>query len=70
MGIKEKSGVESETWEESETKVKALREHIGSEKKKSGRKDHHSKIFKLQAEWESVKQIQGAEIWDDQIYIN
>ena len=50
MGIKEKSGVESETWEESETKVKALREHIGSEKKKRGRKDHHSKIFKLQAE--------------------
>ena len=40
MGIKEKSGEESETWEESEAKVKVfltkslLREHIGSERKK------------------------------------
>ena len=50
MGIKEKSGVESETWEESETKVKVLREHIGSEKKKRRKKGHHSKIFELQAE--------------------
>ena len=32
MGIKEKSGVESETWEESETKVKVfLQEKLGSE---------------------------------------
>ena len=37
MGIKEKSGVESETWEESETKVKVLREHIGKkEERKKG----------------------------------
>ena len=50
MGIKEKSGVESETWEESEAKVKILRERIGLEKKKREKKDHHSKIFKLQAE--------------------
>ena len=40
MDIKEKSGEESETWEESEAKVKVfltkslLREHIGSERKK------------------------------------
>ena len=32
MGIKEKSGVESETWEESETKVKIfLQEKLGLE---------------------------------------
>ena len=31
MGIKEKSGVESETWEESETKVKFFAEKLGLE---------------------------------------
>ena len=32
MGMKEKSGVESETWEESEAKVKVfLQEKLGSE---------------------------------------
>ena len=34
---------------------------MGSERKKREKKDHHGKIFKLQAVWESVKQIQGAE---------
>ena len=71
MGIKEKPGVESETWEESKTKVKIfLKEKMGldTEERKNWKegwvktKDHQSKIFKLQVAWESVKQIQGAEI--------
>ena len=41
-------------------KESLLRQHAGSERRKE--KDHHSKIFKLQAAWESVKQIPGAEI--------
>ena len=43
MGIMEKSGVESETWEESETKVKVLREHIG--KKEERKKGPSQQIF-------------------------
>ena len=45
MGIKEKSEVESETWEKSETKL----ERTLDLEERRGKMDHHSKVFKLQA---------------------
>ena len=76
LGIKEKSEVESEIWQKSEAKVEAsLQEKLGLEtdeitietahsigKKEEGkRRTIMAKFLKLQAAWESVKQIQGAE---------
>ena len=64
MGIREESGVESETWEESKSKMKVfLQEKLGLEtdeiiieratwdrkERRKKKKDHHSKIFELQA---------------------
>ena len=43
-----------------------MREELGFEERRGEKNDHHSKILKLAA-WESVKQIQVAEVmgWSD-----
>ena len=77
MGIKEKSGVESETWQESETEEKVFlqknlvleteditieKAHEIGEKEEGKIRIIVAKFLKLQTARESVKQIQGAEI--------
>ena len=76
LDIKEKSGVESETWQKSKAKVEvSLQEKLDLEtdeitietahrigKKEEGkRRTIMAKLLKLQAAWKSVIQTQGAE---------
>ena len=85
MGIKEKSRVESETWEESETKVKVfLQEKLGLEtdeitferahgigKKEEGKRRTIIAKFLNYKQLEKVlKKYKELKLWEDQIYIN
>ena len=85
MGIKEKSGVESETWEESEAKVKVfLQEKMGLEtdeitierahrigKKEEGkRRTIIAKFLNYKQREKVLNKCKELKLWEDQIYIN
>ena len=85
MGIKEKSGVESETWEESETKVKVfLLEKLGLEadkitierthriaKKEEGkRRTIIAKFLNYKQREKVLNKYKELKLWEDRIYIN
>ena len=85
MGIKEKSEVESETWEESETKTKIfLQEKLGLEteginierarmiRKKDERKRRSiiAKYLNYNQHEKMLKKYKELKLWEDQIYIN
>ena len=85
MGIKEKSGVENETWEESETKMKVfLQEKLGLEtdeitfdrvyrigKKKEGKRRTITAKFLNYEHCEKVlNEYKELKLWGDQFYIN
>ena len=85
MGIKEKSGVESETWEESEAKVKVfLEEKLGLEtdeitierahrirQEEEGKRRTIIENFLNYKQHEKVlKKYKELKLWEDQIYIN
>ena len=85
MGIKEKSEVESETWEESETKTKFfLQEKLGLEteginierarmiRKKDERKRRSiiAKYLNYNQHEKMLKKYKELKLWEDQIYIN
>ena len=85
MGIKEKSGVESETWDESETKVKVfLQEKLGLEtdeisierahmigKKEEGkRRTIIAKFLNYKQREKMINKYKKLKLWEDQIYIN
>ena len=85
MGIKEKSGVESETWDESETKVKVfLQEKLGLEtdeitierahmigKKEEGkRRTIIAKFLNYKQREKMLNKYKKLKLWEDQIYIN
>ena len=85
IGTKEKSGVESETWEENEIKVKVfLQEKLGLEtdeitierahgirKKKEGkRKTIMAKFLNYKQCEKVLNKYKELKIWEDQIYIN
>ena len=85
MGIKEKSGVESETWEENETKVKVfLQEKLGLEtdeitierahrigKKEEGkRRTIIAKFLNYKQREKVLNKYKELKLWEDQIYIN
>ena len=85
MGIKEKSEVESETWEKSEAKVKVfLQEKLGLEtdeitierahriwKKEEGKRRTIIAKFLNYKQCEKVlNKYKELKLWEDQIYIN
>ena len=78
MGIKKKSGVESETWEESETKVKDfLQEKLGSgtekitiERKEGKRRTIIPKFLNYKQPEKVLNKYKERKLWEDQIYIN
>ena len=85
MSIKEKCGVESETWEESETKVKVfLQEKLGLEtdeitiervhrigKKEEGkRRTIIAKFLNYKQREKVLNKYKELKLWEDQIYIN
>ena len=85
MGIKEKSGVESETWEESEVKAKVfLQEKLGLEtdeitierahrigKKEEGkRRTIIAKFLNYKQREKVLNKYKELKLWEDQIYIN
>ena len=85
MAIKEKSGVESETWEESETKVKVfLLEKLGLEadkitierahriaKKEEGkRRTIIAKFLNYKQREKVLNKYKELKLWEDRIYIN
>ena len=85
MGIKEKSGVESETWEESEAKVKVfLQEKMGLEtdeitierahrigKKEEGkRRTIIAKFLNYKQREKVLKKYKKLKLWEDHIHIN
>ena len=85
MGIKEKSGVESETWKESETNVKVfLQETLGLEndeitierahrigKKEEGkRRTFIAKCLNYKQREKVLNKYKKLKFWEDQIYIN
>ena len=85
MGIKEKSGVERETWEESKAKVKVfLQEILGLEtdeitidrahrvgKKEEGKRRTIVVIFLNYKQSEKVlNKYNELKLWEDEIYIN
>ena len=85
MGIKGKSGVESETWEESEVKVKVfLQEKLDLEtneitierarkigKKEEGRRrTSMAKFLNYKQREKVLNKYKDLKLWEDQIYIN
>ena len=85
MGIKEKFGVESETWEENKTKVKVfLQEKLGLEtdeitierahrigKKEEGkRRTIIAEILNYKQRKKLLSKYKELKLWEDQIYIN
>ena len=84
MGIKEKSGVESETWEKRETKVKVfLQKKLGLEtdeitierahwiRKKEGGEGRTIANFLSYKQRENVlNKYKELKLWEDQMYIN
>ena len=85
MGMKEKSGVESETWEESEAKVKVfLQEKLGLQTDKIiierayriGRKEERkrrtviAKFSNYKQREKVLKKYKELKFWEDQIYVN
>ena len=85
MGIKEKSGVENETWEESETKMKVfLQEKLGLETdeitiervnragKKEGEKRRTiiAKFLNCKQREKVLNKYKELKLWENQIYKN
>ena len=85
MGIKEKSGVESKTWEESEAKAKVfLQEKLGLEadeitiqrahrigkKDKGKRRTIIAKYLNYKQREKVLNKCKELKLWEDQIYIN
>ena len=85
MGIKEKSGVESEKWEESEVKVKVfLQDKLGLEteeiiiervhrigkKEEEKRRTVIAKFLNYKQREKVLNKYKELKLWEDQIYIN
>ena len=85
MGIKGKSGVESETWEESEIKVKVFlqekldletneitieRAHKIGKKEEGRRRTSMAKFLNYKQREKVLNKYKDLKLWEDQIYIN
>ena len=69
MGIKEKSGVESETWEESETNCIEGAHRIGK-KEEGKRKNIMAGLLNYKQREKVLNKYKELKLWVDQVYIN